>query len=63
MDIDKLKPILEALFAASDKPLTVNQLFELFVGDIEQPSKDEIRISKPGWCACGNRNRRAIRAL
>ena len=43
MDIDKLKPILEALFAASDKPLTVNQLFELFVGDIDHPSKDEIR--------------------
>jgi len=43
MDIDKLKPILEALFAASDKPLTVNQLSELFVGDIDHPSKDEIR--------------------
>lgn len=43
MKIDKLKPILEALFSASDKPLSVNQLFELFVGDIEQPSKDEIR--------------------
>ena len=43
MEIEKLKPILEALFSASDKPLSVNQLFELFVGDIEQPSKDEIR--------------------
>ena len=43
MDIDKLKPILEALFSASDKPLSVNQLFELFVGDIEQPGKDDIR--------------------
>jgi segregation and condensation protein B len=43
MEIDKLKPILEALFSASDKPLSVNQLFELFVGDIEQPGKDEIR--------------------
>jgi segregation and condensation protein B len=43
MEIDKLKPILEALFSASDKPLSVNQLFELFAGDIEQPSKDEIR--------------------
>ncbi len=43
MEIDKLKPILEALFAASDKPLSVSQLFDLFVGDIEQPSKDEIR--------------------
>ena len=43
MELDKLKPVLEALFSASDKPLAVNQLFELFVGDIEQPSKDEIR--------------------
>ena len=34
MEIDKLKPILEALFSASDKPLSVAQLFELFVGDI-----------------------------
>ena len=43
MDQEKLKPILEALFAASDKPLSVNQIFDLFVGDIDQPSKDEIR--------------------
>ena len=43
MDNDKLQPILEALFAASDKPLSVNQLFDLFVGDIDQPGKDEIR--------------------
>ena len=43
MEIDKLKSILEALFSAADKPLSVNQLFELFVGDIEQPGKDDIR--------------------
>jgi len=43
MQIEKLKTILEALFAASDKPLSVNQLFEFFVGDIDQPGKDEIR--------------------
>lgn len=43
MDIDKLKSILEALLASSDRPLSVNSLFELFVGDIEQPTKDEIR--------------------
>ena len=43
MDQEKLKPILEALFAASDKPLSVNQIFDLFVGDIDQPSKDDIR--------------------
>jgi len=43
MDSDRLKPILEALFAASDKPLSVNTIFDLFVGDLEQPGKDEIR--------------------
>lgn len=43
MDNERLKPILEALFAASDKPLSVNQLFELFVGDIDQPARDDIR--------------------
>jgi len=48
MDNDKLQAILEALFAASDKPLSVNQLFELFVGDIEQPGKDDIRRAIEG---------------
>jgi len=43
MQIEKLKAILEALFAASDKPLSVNQMSDLFAGDIEQPGKDEIR--------------------
>ena len=43
MQTEKLKPVLEALFAASDKPLSVNQIFELFVGDAEQPDKDDIR--------------------
>lgn len=43
MESKKLKPILEALFAASDKPLSVNFIFELFAGDIEQPDKDDIR--------------------
>ena len=43
MENDKLKPILEALFGASDKPLSVSQLYDLFVGDIDQPGKDEIR--------------------
>ena len=43
MQIEKLKPVLEALFAASDKPLSVNQIFDLFVGDIDQPNKDDIR--------------------
>ncbi len=43
MDQAKLQSILEALFAASDKPLSVNQLYDLFTGDIDQPGKDEIR--------------------
>ena len=43
MEINKLKPILEALFAASDKPLSVSFIFDLFAGDIEQPAKDDIR--------------------
>ena len=43
MDGARLQAVLEALFAASDKPLSVNQLFELFVGDLDQPDRDEIR--------------------
>ncbi len=43
METEKLKSILEALLAASDKPLSVNQIFDLFTGDIDQPGKDEIR--------------------
>jgi segregation and condensation protein B len=48
MDNDKLQPILEALFAASDKQFTINQLFEFFVGDIDQPNKDDIRKAIEG---------------
>jgi segregation and condensation protein B len=43
MESKKLKPILEALFAASDKPLSLSFIFDLFAGDIEQPGKDDIR--------------------
>lgn len=43
METDRLKPILEALLAASDKPLSINSIFDLFIGDIEQPNKDDIR--------------------
>jgi len=43
MEPEKLKSVLEALFAASDKPLSVHQLFDLFAGDLDQPSKDDIR--------------------
>ncbi len=43
MSPDKLKPIIEAILSAADHPLSVNQLFNLFHGDLEQPGKDEIR--------------------
>ena len=43
MDNNKLKPILEALFAAADRPLSVSQIFDLFNGDVDQPGKDDIR--------------------
>jgi len=43
MDTVKLKPILEALFSAAEKPLDINFIFDLFSGDIDQPSKDDIR--------------------
>jgi len=43
MQIEKLKPIIEALLSASDHPLSVNHLFDLFTGDLDQPTKDDIR--------------------
>jgi segregation and condensation protein B len=43
MENGKLKPILEALLSATDKPLAINFMFDLFTGDIDQPSKDDIR--------------------
>jgi segregation and condensation protein B len=43
MESEKLKPILEALFAAADRPLSVNSIFDLFAGDVELPDKDDIR--------------------
>jgi segregation and condensation protein B len=43
MQSNTLKPVLEALFAAADRPLSVSQIFELFGGDVDQPDKDDIR--------------------
>jgi len=43
MENEKLKPVLEALFAAADRPLSVNSIFDLFTGDVDQPGKDDIR--------------------
>ncbi len=43
MDSDRLKSLIEALIGAADRPLSVNQLFDLFAGDLEQPGKDDIR--------------------
>ncbi len=43
MTLEKLKPIIEAILSSADRPLTVNHLFDLFTGDIDHPSKDDIR--------------------
>ena len=43
MEMQTLKTLLEALIGAADRPLGVNQLFDLFAGDLDQPGKDEIR--------------------
>lgn len=43
MNIEKLTPIIEACLSAADQPITVNHLFDLFVGDLDQPTKDDIR--------------------
>ncbi len=43
MELQKLKPIIEALLCAADGPLTVNHLHDLFTGDLDQPVKDDIR--------------------
>ena len=43
MNIEQLKPIIESMLSAADHPLSVNHLFDLFAGDLEQPSKDDIR--------------------
>jgi len=43
MQLEKLKPIIEALICAAEQPLSVSHLFDLFSGDIDQPTKDDIR--------------------
>lgn len=43
MILDKLKNILEAVLLAAEKPLTVQQLDNIFSGDEDRPTKDEIR--------------------
>ncbi len=43
MELEKLKPIIEALLCAADAPLNVNHLYDLFTGDLDQPVKDDIR--------------------
>lgn len=43
MQLDKLKPIIEALLSAAEGPLSVNHLHDLFTGDLDQPGKDDIR--------------------
>lgn len=43
MKPEQLKPTIEALICAADHPLSVNHLFDLFTGDLDQPAKDDIR--------------------
>jgi len=43
MQVDKLIPIIEACLSAAEQPMSVNHLFDLFVGDLDQPTKDDIR--------------------
>ncbi|MCP4075517.1 MAG: SMC-Scp complex subunit ScpB [Gammaproteobacteria bacterium] len=43
MELQTLKPIIEALLSSADGPLTVNHLYDLFTGDLDQPGKDDIR--------------------
>ena len=44
MENNQLKPILEALFAAADRPLSVSHIFDLFSGDADHPGRDDIKM-------------------
>jgi segregation and condensation protein B len=39
----QLKNIIEAILMSADKPLKVNQIEALFAGDVDMPSRDDIR--------------------
>lgn len=43
MEQQQLKNIIEAVLMSADKPLKVNQLEALFVGDVDMPSRNDIR--------------------
>ena len=43
MTQQQLKNIIEAILMSADKPLKVTQLEALFVGDVDMPSRNEIR--------------------
>lgn len=43
MSPDKLKPAVEAILSAADHPLSVEQIYNLFSGDLDHPAKDDIR--------------------
>ncbi len=45
MEAKQLTSIIEACLASADQPISVNHLFELFIGDLDQPTKDDIRQS------------------
>ncbi len=44
MENNQLKPVLEALFAAADRPLSISQIFDLFSGDVDHPGRDDIKM-------------------
>ena len=44
MENNQLKPILEALFAAADRPLSISQIFDLFSADVDHPGQDDIKM-------------------
>lgn len=43
MEQQQLKNIIEAILMSADKPLKVTQLEAMFVGDVDMPSRNEIR--------------------
>ena len=43
MEQQQLKNIIEAVLMSAEKPLKVNQLEALFAGDVDMPSRNEIR--------------------
>ena len=45
MEQQQLKNIIEAVLMSAEKPLKVNEIEALFAGDLEMPTRDEIRAT------------------